>query len=150
MSKKLVSIALLFFILLGNTAVVFAHGGEGEATVDVPTLVKQSIAFIEGIEDVEMAEDKLAEAIEANEESNEANHGKLIEAMAALESSRLEEAKILMIEAIGGDAADLELEPGFTLSVTNIILLILALILLLTGLVLLNKNRIIRGEHNHE
>lgn len=147
MRKSGFSVLFIFLVLVISTLPVFAHGGEDEA-VDAPTLVRQGIAFIEGIEDTEMVMTKLGEAIEANGEQKLADTLKLQQAMVALESDRLEEAKVLMIEAIGGDPADLELTPGFQLGVINVVLLVLAVIFIIAGILLLNKKTIARSEMN--
>lgn len=127
MSKKLIILLTTLLILSIGVINVYAHGGP-KAT-DVPTIIKQSVAFLEGIEDVEKAEDKLNEAIKANESQQVADGNKLTEAKKALENSQIEEAIILMIEAIGGDPeTDLEYEPEFNFDGTSIILLIIAII----------------------
>ena len=128
---------------------VFSHGAEEEA-VDVRVLVRQAIAYVEGIADIEMAENKLNEAIEQNEDQKLADPTKLQEALIALEEERLEEANILMLEAIGGNPSVLELNPEFQIGVINIILLVIAAILLAVGLILLNKTKTKRGEMNNE
>jgi len=147
--KRLFSILFALLLLLSVAIPVFSHGAEEEA-VDVRVLVRQAIAYVEGIADIEMAENKLNEAIEQNEEQNIADPAKLQEALIALEEERLEEANILMLEAIGGNPSVLELNPEFQIGVINIILLAIAAILLAVGLILLNKTKTKRGEMNNE
>lgn len=128
-------------MILFGTLTVMAHGGE-EAEIDVPTLVKQSIAFLEGINDIEMAEERLNDAINLNEEQQLADSQKLKQAQQALENSEIEEATILMVEAIGGNPElDLEFNPAFKLNGINIVLLLLSIVLVGLGLLVLLRKQ---------
>ncbi|OEF99226.1 hypothetical protein BHF71_09550 [Vulcanibacillus modesticaldus] len=146
-NKAVLFMMVIFLLATGTTAL--AHGG-GEAPVDVKSLVKQSIAFIEGIEDMDMALAKLDEAIDANKKQQVADGELLQEAKQSLEAGNNEEAMLLMVEAIGGDPlVDLELAPSFQFNLANIILLIIAIISVFIGILLLRqKADVERGANN--
>lgn len=149
--KKFTVFIVVLLLIFVSALPVFAHGGEEEGAVDVPTLVRQSIAFIEGINDMEMAKDKLNEAIEVNQETQLADGQKLEQAKLAMDEMKMEEAKTLMVEAIGGNPEnDLEYEPKVSFGAGSIFFMILAIISVILGAFILKKQHANKGEMSHE
>lgn len=150
MQKRLIIFGVVLLVLFASAVPIFAHGGEEEGNVDIPTLVKQSIAFIEGLEDTDMALDKLNEAIASNEEKEIVNGQQLEQAKVALENGELDKAKLLMVEAIGGNDRNIEYQSNVSINGTNIVLSILGILSVLGGVMLLKRKPAEQGGMKHE
>ncbi len=131
--KRVMFLLFLGVFLLAAAATAFAHGG-GTGKVDAPTYVRQAIAFLEGTQNVEGAEERIRDALAL--QSDQVNPENLQQAQKALENGSLEEAKALLVKALGKEPAgaqELTFHAGFKGSAGNYVLLLLAIIFIITG-----------------
>lgn len=143
--RKLLVAFLVVALMLVSVAPVFAHGGEEEGAVDAPTLVRQAIVFLEGIQDIGSAELKVTEALTA--EGDSVNTAQLQQALEALKKSDIEEAKVLLVKSLGKDplqAEELTLKPVSPSAGATTALTILAGALIILGGAIVLK---VKGSH---
>ncbi|UOF90924.1 hypothetical protein LSG31_01140 [Fodinisporobacter ferrooxydans] len=157
MRKTFLSLLMGVFILFMSSSLAFAHA-VGGAPANAPTLIKQSIAFVEGVHDASQAEMKAELAMFAVG-NDMIDKSKLQQAIAALQQSKLEDAKVLLAESlkVNPKTSDvLAFDLQYTPSAMNTFFLILAVILILIGAYIvykvkwLAKPRIVKNNmHTH-
>lgn len=149
--KKFCKFIPVLLLLLIYVTPVWAHGGE-DGEVDAPTLVKQAVAFLDGIEDFEAADVRIQEVLEKKDSSLDAT--KLEEALRAIENNDPEAAKNALIYALGGDpetTQELALHPKFTGGLTGYAVIFISILLIIGGtLILLSRKGSRKAGVNHE
>jgi len=129
-------VLVLAGLMLGLwVAPVFGHAADEGGVANAATEVKQAIAFLEGTKDIEAAEMKIKDAMNA-EGSEDLNKDKLNQALGTLKKQDVETAKKLLAESLGKDpqtAEELTLRSSYTGSALNNGLLLAACVLILIG-----------------
>lgn len=141
--RRLQIVLLTVILSLFSIAPVYAHGG-GEATdVSAQGLVKQAIAFLEGIQDDETARMDIQKAIQVAD--SDVDQNKLNQALNLLQQpdrTKIDQAKVLLAEALGKDpqnAVELAFRPGYKSSPLNTVLLVLAAAFAVLGAIIVSK-----------
>ncbi|MBZ4686403.1 MAG: hypothetical protein JG764_36 [Clostridiales bacterium] len=137
--RKILLLLFLGAFLLAVSPDAFAHGS-GAGKVDAPTYVRQAIAFLEGTNNAEAAEERVQDALIL--QSDEVNPELLRKAQQALKNSNLEEAKALLVKALGkepAEAEELALRTGFKGSLVNYAALFLGAIFIVSGVLIIRK-----------
>lgn len=139
--RKLKIFVLTLSLALFSATPVFAHGGEEAGTVDAPGYVKQAIVFLEGIKDTDTAMMDIQKAMKAEGNDN-LDQTKLNQALTALQKADIEQAKVLLVQALDKDpknAPELSLRPDYRTSSANTAFLVLAGVFLISGVVVVRK-----------
>lgn len=133
MRKSWLSV-ILAMILIGVPAVTFAHS-EGGKPADAPTLVRQSIDYLEGIHDYNQAKERAQLSLYAAG-NDKLNRNDVVQALAAIEKKDAAKAEQLMAESLKNTPNGnyvLPLEPKFQPTAFNVVWLIISAVLIALG-----------------
>lgn len=128
----------IIFFSIASFASAHAVGGK---PADAPTLIKQSIDFLVGGDNISKAEMKAKDAFYAVG-IDSLNKDKLNKAINALEQSDEKKAENLLVETLGQNPKNtnlLELKPHYTSSVSHSILLVISVIFILFGFLIIRS-----------
>ena len=142
---KTQSLILVCIFSLFSAAPVFAHA-VGSADNSAQGLVKQAIAFLEGVHDADKARRDIQKAPLAIG-GDLLNQDKLSQASTLLKQtdrSKMAQATVLLAQALGKDprkTALLAFQPKYMSTQTNTILLVLAGTFIIIGAIILGKSK---------
>lgn len=129
-------LALLLTVM--SVTPVFAHATGPTELVDASDYVKQAIVFLDGIQDTNTAQMDINNAM-VGVGNGQVDQKKLAQALDAVKSNNIEQAKTLLAESLGKDpknATELSYHPNFQASPLNTVFMVLGVVLILFGVLI--------------